>query len=97
MNLSAPLRNLYYQLVDAWATFGGVVKSLNSQLGIDPDSRKGLQKIQQLVKEVMHCLGLLPMKTNANAAFNDSSPLSPQQASLGPAVQATISQSSYLS
>lgn len=82
MNLSAPLRNLYYQLVDAWATFGGVVKSLNSQLGIDPDSRKGLQKIQQLVKEVMHCLGILPMKTNANAAFNDSSPLSPQQASL---------------
>ncbi|QGI75192.1 uncharacterized protein FFB20_15198 [Fusarium fujikuroi] len=97
MNLSAPLRNLYYQLVDAWATFGGVVKSLNSQLGIDPDSRKELQKIQQLVKEVMHCLGILPMKTNANAAFNDSSPLSPQQASLGPAIQATISQSPYLS
>lgn len=93
MNLSAPLRNLYYQLVDAWATFGGIVKSLKSQLSLDPDSRKGLQRIQQLVKEVMHCLGILPMKTNANAAFNDSSPLTPQQASLGPAVQATISQS----
>ncbi|CZR35721.1 uncharacterized protein FPRO_00156 [Fusarium proliferatum ET1] len=93
MNLSAPLRNLYYQLVDAWATFGGIVKSLNSQLSLVPDSRKGLQRIQQLVKEVMHCLGILPMKTNANAIFNDSLPLTPQQASLEPAVQATISQS----
>ncbi|KAF5695180.1 RAM signaling pathway [Fusarium globosum] len=93
MNLSAPLRNLYYQLVDAWATFGGIVKSLNSQLSLVPDSRKGLQQIQQLVKEVMHCLGILSMKTNASAAFYDSLPLTPQQASLGPAVQATISQS----
>ncbi|KAF5644919.1 RAM signaling pathway SOG2 [Fusarium sp. NRRL 52700] len=91
MNLSAPLRKLYYQLVDAWATFGGIVKSLNSQLGLDPDSRKRLQQIQQLVKEVMHCLRILPENTNANAAFNDNIPLTPQQASLGPAVQATIS------
>ncbi|KAF5611925.1 RAM signaling pathway SOG2 [Fusarium subglutinans] len=91
MKLSAPLRNLYYQLVDAWATFGGIVKSLNSQLGLEPDSRKRLQQIQQLVKEVMQCLRVLPINTNANTAFNDSLPLTPQQASLGPAVQATIS------
>ncbi|KAF5706996.1 RAM signaling pathway SOG2 [Fusarium mundagurra] len=91
MNLSAPLRTLYYQLVDAWATFGGIVKSLNNQLGLNPDSRKRLQQIQQLVKEVMHCLRLLPTNTNANPAFNDGFPLTPQQASLGPAVQATIS------
>ncbi|KAF5694297.1 cell morphogenesis [Fusarium denticulatum] len=90
-NLSAPLRNLYYQLVDAWATFGGIVKSLNSQLGLGPDSRKRLQLIQQLVKEVMQCLSVLPINTNGNAGFTDSFPLTPQQASLGPAVQATIS------
>ncbi|KAF5532038.1 RAM signaling pathway [Fusarium mexicanum] len=90
MNLNAPLRNLYYQLVDAWATFGGIVKSLNSQLGLDLDSRKRLQQIQQLVKEVMQCLRVLPINTNTNTAFNDSLPLTPQLASLGPAVQATI-------
>ncbi|PNP58221.1 hypothetical protein FNYG_15139 [Fusarium nygamai] len=91
MNLSAPLRNLYYQLVDAWATFGGILQSLSSQLGLDPDSKKRFQQIQLLFKEVMHCLRLLPMNTNADAAFNDGLPLTPQQASLGPAVQATIS------
>ncbi|KAF4494162.1 RAM signaling pathway [Fusarium agapanthi] len=90
MNLSAPLRNLYYQLVDAWATFGGIVKALNSQLGLDTDSRKRLQQIQQLVKEMMQCLRALPINTNANAVLNDSLPLNPQLASLGPAVQATI-------
>ncbi|KAF5616065.1 RAM signaling pathway SOG2 [Fusarium tjaetaba] len=91
MNLSGPLRNLYYQLVDAWATFGGIVKSLNSGLDLDPDSRKGLQQIQQLVKEVMRCLRVLPINTNTDTGFTDSFPLTPQQASLGPAVQATIS------
>ncbi|KAF5571063.1 RAM signaling pathway SOG2 [Fusarium phyllophilum] len=91
MNLSTPLRNLYYQLVEAWATFGGIVKLLNSQLSLDADSRKRLQQIQQLVKEVMQCLRILPPDTNTNAAFNDGFPLTPQQASLGPAVHATIS------
>ncbi|KAF5962513.1 Leucine-rich repeat-containing protein [Fusarium bulbicola] len=98
MKLSVLSRDLYYRFIDAWATFGSIVKTLNSRLSLEPDTRKRLQQIQQLVKEAMHCLtSLTPPTAPTTALFRSpagslpSIPLTPQQASLGPAAQATLS------
>ncbi|EGU80036.1 hypothetical protein FOQG_17978 [Fusarium oxysporum f. sp. raphani 54005] len=98
MKLSVSSRDLYYRFIDAWATFGGIVKSLSSRLNFEPDTRTRLRQIQQLVKEVMHYLtSLTPSATAATGFLRSppgslhSIPLTPQQASLGPAAQATVS------
>ncbi|KIL86489.1 hypothetical protein FAVG1_10319 [Fusarium avenaceum] len=97
MKLSVSSRDLYYRFVDAWATFGGIVKSLSSRLSLDPDTRARFRQIQQLVKEVMHCLtSLTPSAIAAKGVLRSppgslhSVPLTPQQASLGPTAQATL-------
>ncbi|SCN98161.1 uncharacterized protein FFNC_10029 [Fusarium fujikuroi] len=98
MKLSVSSRDLYYRFIDAWANFGGIVKSLNSRLNFEPDTRTGLRQIQQLVKEVMYYLTSLTPSAAAATGFLrsppgslHSTPLTPQQASLGPAAQATVS------
>lgn len=97
IKLSVSSRDLYYRFIDAWATFGGIVKSLSSRLSLDPDTRARFRQIQQLAKEVMHCLtSLTPSATAAIGVLRSppgslySVPLTPQQASLGPAAQATL-------
>ncbi|KAG5660942.1 hypothetical protein KAF25_002585 [Fusarium avenaceum] len=97
MKLSVSSRDLYYRSIDAWATFGGIVKSLSSQLSLDPDTRARFRQIRQLVKEVMHCLtSFTPSATAAMGILRSppeslySVPLTPQQASFGPAAQATL-------
>lgn len=97
IKLSVSSRDLYYRFIDAWATFGGIVKSLGSRLSLDPDTRTRFRQIQQLVKEAMHCLtSLTPSSTVAMGVLRSppgslySAPLTPQQASLGPAAQATL-------
>ncbi|KAF5018792.1 hypothetical protein F66182_9210 [Fusarium sp. NRRL 66182] len=94
--LDDPFRGLCYRLIDAWATFGDILKSSNSQLDLGPDLMERLQQVQQTVKEVMNCLRAVYPSTNANSASTRPAgslqpiPLTPQQASLGPAVQATV-------
>ncbi|KAF4957451.1 hypothetical protein FGADI_3087 [Fusarium gaditjirri] len=92
MKLPASSRDLYYRFIDAWVTFGSIVKSLNIRLSPEPNTRKKLQQIQQLVKEAMHCLrSLMPSTAPTTTLFQSlpgslpSIPLTPQQASLGPA------------
>lgn len=98
MKLSVSSRDLYYPFIDAWATFGGIVKSLSSRQNFESDTRTRLRQIQQLVKEVMHYLTSLTPSAAAATGFLRSPPgslhsipLTPQQASLGPAAQATVS------
>ncbi|SCO86153.1 uncharacterized protein FRV6_10280 [Fusarium oxysporum] len=98
MKLSVSSRDLYYRFIDAWATFGGIVKSLSSRQNFQSDTRTRLRQIQQLVKELMHYLTSLTPSAAAATGFLRSPPgslhsipLTPQQASLGPAAQATVS------
>lgn len=95
--LSVSFRDICYRLIDAWTAFGDILKSSKGLFGLDSDSKKGLQQIQQAVKEAMnHLMTVLPT-TAAAPVFPQpptslpSIPLTPQQASLGPAIQATVS------
>ncbi|RSL58676.1 hypothetical protein CEP51_014042 [Fusarium floridanum] len=95
--LSVSFRDLCYRLIDAWTAFGDILKSSKSLFGLDSDSKKGLQQIQQAVKETMNRLMAVSPTTAATPVFPQppttlpSIPLTPQQASLGPAIQATVS------
>ncbi|KAF5009425.1 hypothetical protein FDECE_4357 [Fusarium decemcellulare] len=91
----ASFRDLCYRFIDAWTAFGDILKASKGQLGLEADVKKRLQQIQQAVKEVMNRLMAVSSIAVAQPASSSPSvPLTPQQATLGPAIQSTVSSSS---
>ncbi|CAI6014328.1 unnamed protein product [Clonostachys chloroleuca] len=93
--LNSRFRSICYEYVEAWTQLGALIKSSHPVVAFPAETMKAFQQIQRSVKEVTG-LTMNPKSTPVESPtsprsdvflYSTSTPITPMQASIGPAIE----------